>query len=251
MEVFLLLKTSGAARYQRKFFSDPVICLDGDLSGQNASLRIAEKLLPFINENNKIYFSIMPEGSDPDDFIKINGKEKFINLLKEKSIIQSFIWNHFLNKIDKNNPFEISKFEKEIKRVCYSIKDETLKKYVLEDFLDKIKKLTPIQNSKRIYTNFKNYNKKNYYVLNETKKLYKKKDHLSKIQLKEFSIIFIMFHYLKIALQKAFAPEIVVVKHTLLLFASFLIEKESLIDLAPSVVFIIKCTSEFLIISTT
>ncbi len=204
-----VISNSGTALTERqidtiwKFFSDPVICLDGDLSGQNASLRIAEKLLPFINENNKIYFSIMPEGSDPDDFIKINGKEKFINLLKEKSIIQSFIWNHFLNKIDKNNPFEISKFEKEIKRVCYSIKDETLKKYVLEDFLDKIKKLTPIQNSKRIYTNFKNYNKKNYYVLNETKKLYKKKDHLSKIQLKEFSIIFIMFHYLKIALQKA------------------------------------------------
>ena len=53
-----------------KFFSNPIICLDGDQSGQNASLRIAEKLLVSINENNKIYFLILPHGEDPDDFIK-------------------------------------------------------------------------------------------------------------------------------------------------------------------------------------
>ena len=59
-----------------KFFSNPIICLDGDESGQNAALRIAERLLPLINENNKIYFSILPKGEDPDDFIRKNGKEK-------------------------------------------------------------------------------------------------------------------------------------------------------------------------------
>ena len=69
----------------------------------------------------------MPDGNDPDDYIKKNGKEKFLSFLKEKKIIQSFIWDYHLKEIDKNNPFEISKFEKEIKKLCYSIKDETLK----------------------------------------------------------------------------------------------------------------------------
>ncbi len=204
-----VISNSGTALTERqinliwKFFSDPIICLDGDQSGQNAALRIAEKLLPFINENHKIYFSIIPDGSDPDEFIKKNDKEKFINLLKEKNIIQSFIWNHYIGKIDKTNPFEVSKFEKEIKRVCYSIKDETLKKYVLEDFLNKIKNLTPIQNSKRSFTPFKNYKKvKDYHLLSETKSLYKKRNHLSKIQLKEFSILYIMLNYYEIAVQK-------------------------------------------------
>ncbi len=187
-----------------EIFSNPIICLDGDQSGQNAALRIAEKLLPFINESNKIYFSIMPDGFDPDDYIKKNSKEKFLQLLKEKNIIQSFIWNNYIDKIDKNNPFEISKFEKEIKKVCYSIKDETLKKYVLEDFLSKIKNLTPIQNSKRSFTHFKNFKKsKDYHLLNETKSLYKKKNHLSKIQLKEFAILFIMLNHFDVALEKA------------------------------------------------
>ena len=43
---------------------------------------------------------------------------------------------------------------KEIKSLSYSIQDETLKKYVLEDFLEKIKRLTPIQNSKQNFKYF-------------------------------------------------------------------------------------------------
>ena len=112
-------------------------------------LEIAERLFPLINENNKIYFSIMPDGIDPDDYIKQNGKEELLKLLKKKEIIQSFIWNFYLNKIDQNNPYEVSKFEKEIKKLSFSIQDETLKKYVFEDFLERIKKLTPIQTSRQ------------------------------------------------------------------------------------------------------
>ena len=62
-----------------KFFSNPIICLDGDQSGQSAALRIAEKLLILINENNKIYFSILPKGEDPDDFIKKMEKKNLLN----------------------------------------------------------------------------------------------------------------------------------------------------------------------------
>ena len=186
-----------------KFFANPTICLDGDQSGQNAALRIAEKLFPIINDENKIFFAVMPEGNDPDDYIKQNGKESFLSLLKEKKIIQNYIWDYHLKKINRNNPFEVSKFEKEIKKMCYLIKDETLKKYVLEDFLEKIKKLTPIQNIKKNYNRFSKYkDNQNYQILNETKNLHQKKNHFSKIQIKEFSVLFIMLNYFDVALKK-------------------------------------------------
>ncbi len=204
-----VIANSGTALTERqiniiwKFFSNPIVCLDGDQSGQSAALRIAEKLFSQINEDNKIYFSIMPEGNDPDDYIKQNGKENFLSFLKEKQIIQTYIWNHHLKKINRTNPFEVSKFEKEIKKLCYSIQDETLKKYVLEDFLGKIKKLTPIQSKKQSYQNFKKYSKQeNYEILNETKTLHQRKSHFSKIQIKEFSLLFIMLNYLDIASKK-------------------------------------------------
>jgi len=194
-----------------KFFSNPIVCLDGDQSGQNAALRIAEKFFPLINEENKIYFSVMPDGNDPDDYIKKNGKENFLSFLQDKQIIQSYIWNYHLNKIDRNNPFEVSRFEKEIKRLCYSIKDEILKKYVLEDFLEKIQRLTPNQERKQSYQRFEKYKKKqNYKILNETRTLHLKKNHFSKIQIKEFSLLFIMLNYLDIATKKL--PEISEIK---------------------------------------
>jgi len=203
-----VIANSGTALTERqisliwKFFSNPIICLDGDESGQKAALRIAEKLFPLINENNKIYFSIMPDGVDPDDYIKQKGKDALLNLLKEKEIIQSFIWNCLLSKINPNNPYEISKFEKEIKSLSYSIQDETLKKYVLEDFLGKIKKLTPIQTSRQDfkYTPYKR--KKDYQILKETKLLHQKRKDLSRIQIIEFSILFIILNYLHIASKK-------------------------------------------------
>jgi len=203
-----VIANSGTALTERqisliwKFFSNPIICLDGDESGQKAALRIAEKLFPMINDKDKIYFSIMPDGTDPDDYVKHNGKEGLLNLLKEKQIIQSFIWNYHISKIDQNNPYEISKFEKEIKNLSYSIQDETLRKYVLEDFLEKIKKLTPIQTSRGNYK-YSSYKKtKNYQILKETKILHQKTKNLSRLQIIELSILFIILNYLEITSKK-------------------------------------------------
>ena len=203
-----VISNSGTALTERqisliwKFFPNPIICLDGDESGQKAAIRIAERLFPLINEKNKIYFSIMPEGKDPDDFIKENGKNSLLTLLKNKDIIQTYIWNYNLNRINQNNPYEVSKFEKEIKKLSYSIQDEIIRKYVLEDFLEKIKKLTPIQTSRKNYnyTSFKK--KKDYKILKETKILHQKKKDLSKIQITEFSILFIILNYFELASKK-------------------------------------------------
>ena len=203
-----VIANSGTALTERqinliwKFFDSPIICLDGDESGQKAASRIAEKLFPFINEKNKIYFSVMPDGKDPDDYIKKNGKNGLLNLLKRKEIIQSYIWNYQLSKIDQNNPYEISKFEKEIKKLSYTIQDEILKKYVLENFLEKIKRLTPIQSSQQNYKYYPFKKKKDYRILKETKILHQKRKDLSKIQIIEFSILYIVLNYLEIAKKK-------------------------------------------------
>ena len=185
-----------------RFFSNPIICLDGDDSGQKAAERIAENLISTINENNKIYFSVMPKGIDPDEFINVNGKKGFKEFLKDKKIIQYFLWDQYLNKINPNNPFHISTFEKKVKKIAYSINDEVLKKYVLEDFLGKLKNLTPLQNTYRNFKNPKLYKHNNFKILNETKILHQRKKNLSRFQIIEFSILFLILNYLNITQKK-------------------------------------------------
>ena len=48
----------------------------------------------------------MPQGSDPDDFIKKEGVKGLQKLLNGKQIIQKFIWDHHLSKINENNPHQ-------------------------------------------------------------------------------------------------------------------------------------------------
>ena len=104
-----------------------------------------------------------------------------------------------MSKIDKNNPFEISKFEKEIKKLSYSIRDETLKKYVLEDFLEKLNRLIPNQAYKKNNSLFNFKSKKNFQILKETKILHQKRKNLSKSQVIEFSILFLILNYFNIS----------------------------------------------------
>ena len=130
-------------------------------------MRIAERLFSTITENNKIYFTILENGKDPDDIVKERGKEGFLKLLENKVVIQKFLWNKYIEKININNPYEVAKFEKSIRRLCNQIQDKTLKKYILEDYLIKISKLTPHVN---LNNKFKFSKKQNFKVLNETKK---------------------------------------------------------------------------------
>ncbi len=180
-----------------RFFTYPVVCLDGDTSGQRAALRIAESLLPLIKENYKIGFVELSNGMDPDDFIKEKGKKDFEELIKSNFSIEEFIWRIYLKNLNRNDPYASSNFEKKFKNLCNSIKDQTLKKYILEYYLDKIRNLTPLQ---------KAYSQKKmpyYKVLNETKKIANSKEHLSKEEIKEYSILFIMYNFPEIILPRS------------------------------------------------
>ena len=172
------------------FFSYPIVCLDGDLSGQKASLRIAENLIQFIKDDKKIGFVSLPNGMDPDDFIKEKGKSSLEEALKNNLSIDEFIWRIYLNSLNKKDPFAISKFEKKFRSLCYSIQDQTLKKHILEYYLEKIKNLTPLQKYSKFHRK-----QDNYKALNETKKILFSKEHLTKEEIKEYSILYVMFNY--------------------------------------------------------
>ena len=79
-----------------------------------------------------------------------------------------------------------------MRKICSSINDSTLKKYILEDFLNKINKLTPNINLK-FQSGFSK--KTNFKVLNETKKIHLQKKDFTRENLLEFSVLFFMIFY--------------------------------------------------------
>ena len=156
-----------------QFFDEIIICFDGDESGYKAALRAAENSIIELKPEKKISFLFLPDNHDPDSFVNENGRDFFLDYSQSNSVsIHKFIFNHYLKNID-NSPSSRAIFEKKLRSICSTIKDEFIRKYVLEYFLEKISELSPNINFK--YK--KNYTKitkslkstQNYY--NETKSL--------------------------------------------------------------------------------
>jgi len=176
-----------------RFFKNPILCLDGDISGQKAALRAAERLFPLMKPDFNIYFLTLPENLDPDSYINQNGREAFLKLTKSKIEIQNFIWNSYYDQVDKNNPHSLSLFEKKIKSLCREVKDKTLAKYFYDAFIKKINELTPNLNiNKNKYVNFK----KILNPLQKTKEIYKQRNQFKEKELKEFSILYLVLNNL-------------------------------------------------------
>ena len=178
-----------------KFFKNPIICLDGDKSGQKAALRAAERLFPLMKADFNIYFLTLSENLDPDSYINQEGKESFIRLAESKVEIQNFVWNSYYQDVDKNNPHSLTLFEKRIKALCNEVKDKTLAKYFLDSFTQKINELTPNLNFRK--NNFIKFKKANS-PLQQTKDVYKQRSRFEEKELKEFSILFLVINSLDI-----------------------------------------------------
>tara|TARA_A100001011_G_scaffold106307_1_gene112637 strand:- start:773 stop:2548 length:1776 start_codon:yes stop_codon:yes gene_type:complete len=176
-----------------QFFDDIVICFDGDESGYKAALRAAENSIKELKPEKQISFLFLPDKEDPDSYVNKNGKDDFITFTKQSKLsIHQFIFIHY-KKQTENNPSSMAIFEKKLREIANTIKDDFIKKYVLEYFLEKISELTP----------YSNQNKKKFFIkstksLASTKKHYKESQSLTGVELKEFSLLYLVMNNLKL-----------------------------------------------------
>ena len=126
-----------------QFFNEIVICFDGDESGYKAAVRAAENSVKELKPEKQISFLFLPENEDPDTFISKNGKENFLKYYQSnKILIHQFLFEN-LKKQSNNSPTSLAILEKKLRYISNSIKDQYIKKYILDFFLGKISQLTP------------------------------------------------------------------------------------------------------------
>tara|TARA_B100001765_G_scaffold205775_1_gene162469 strand:- start:658 stop:1458 length:801 start_codon:yes stop_codon:yes gene_type:complete len=140
-------------------------------------------------------FLFLPKDQDPDSFISKNDKEHFLSYATKKISIYELIWNHCYKDIDINQPSSLAQLDKILKDQSNKIKDDIVKKYTMEFFLNKLSRLTPLTN-KRQKTNFKSYREAN--PLSLTKEIFLKKKNYEEVELKEFSILYLIINNLNV-----------------------------------------------------
>jgi len=176
-----------------QFFDDIIICFDGDESGYKAALRAAENSIKQLQPEKQISFLFLPNNEDPDSFVNNKGKDYFIDFVKQNKIsIHQFIFEHY-KKQTNTNPSSMAIFEKRLRSIANTIQDKFIKKYVLEYFLEKLSLFTPHQNVNKKY-----FFSKKTKSLKSTQKHFNESKFLSPVELKEFSLLYLIISNLEI-----------------------------------------------------
>ncbi len=83
-----------------KYTKKLIFCFDGDNAGRQAALRAFESATSFLNQGLDINFIFLPDGHDPDSFIRKEGKELFLTYIKAAKTGHQYILNVIAQKID-------------------------------------------------------------------------------------------------------------------------------------------------------
>lgn len=140
---------------------EPIMCLDGDKAGLNATSRVADLALPLLKPGKTLQFVQLPQGFDPDDIIKKKSKSAFADLLNLKQSLSDFLWHRELNIEDISTPERKAKFEMRINNLSAKIKDGKVLTYYNKYFKNKLYALNSNYNKTKLKerkTNLRNIN---------------------------------------------------------------------------------------------
>ncbi|SEG13128.1 DNA primase [Nitrosomonas ureae] len=77
-----------------------IFCFDGDKAGRKAAWRALENSLALLSDGKFLSFLFLPEGTDPDSYVKQNGRESFEQLLKQSIPLSEFLFKELCSRIN-------------------------------------------------------------------------------------------------------------------------------------------------------
>ncbi|OBX07035.1 DNA primase [Gallibacterium genomosp. 3] len=107
-----------------------ICCYDGDNAGRSAAWRALENALPHLYDGRQLKFIFLPDGEDPDTFIRQIGKEKFEEFLLDAMPMSDFLFQHLLTQVDLSTKDGRSKLAALAVPLIDKIPGETLRLYL-------------------------------------------------------------------------------------------------------------------------
>ena len=80
--------------------NEVVFCFDGDRAGRDAGWRGLENGLSLIRNGRQLRFMFLPEGDDPDTFVRHHGRDAFEKVIAEATPLSDFFFQQLIHKTD-------------------------------------------------------------------------------------------------------------------------------------------------------
>ncbi|MGC6405514.1 DNA primase [Bisgaard Taxon 45] len=77
-----------------------ICCYDGDRAGREAAWRAFENALPYLEDGRQLKFIFLPDGEDPDSFIRQYGKAGFEQYIQKAQSLSDFLFASLTPQVD-------------------------------------------------------------------------------------------------------------------------------------------------------
>lgn len=105
---------------------EPILCFDGDAAGQRAARRACDRALPLLKPGHSLRFVTLPEGQDPDDLIKREGRKAVRDLIAVATGLADFLWASEFAASPSDTPERRAAFFKRMRDLVREVADQTV-----------------------------------------------------------------------------------------------------------------------------
>jgi DNA primase len=121
-----------------KVSPEPILCFDGDEAGLRAARRASLLALPHLEPGQSLRFVFLPQGEDPDSFIRSQGAEPMRAALAKAQGLADTLWTGETEGHDLSTPERRAGLEAELERIVKTIRNPKIADYYRRDFSERV-----------------------------------------------------------------------------------------------------------------
>ncbi|MDO9414724.1 DNA primase [Pararhizobium sp.] len=121
-----------------KLTQQPVLCFDGDGAGIRAANRAVDLALPHVKPGYSVRFAMLPDGKDPDDLVRHEGRAPFDKVMAAAKSLSDMVWSREVQAGQFDTPEKRAELEAKLKQVVNVIADESVRRHYGQDVRDRL-----------------------------------------------------------------------------------------------------------------
>ncbi len=121
-----------------KLTPQPVLCFDGDGAGIRAANRGVDLALPHLKPGRSVRFAMLPDGKDPDDMVRHEGRAPFDRVLADARPLADMLWQRETAAANFDTPEKRAELEARLKQIVTVIADENVRRHYAQDVRDRL-----------------------------------------------------------------------------------------------------------------
>jgi DNA primase len=112
---------------------EPIMALDGDKAGLKAAYRVIDTALPLLEAGKSLRFVLLPEGKDPDDLIRSDGRDAMRALVENAQPMVQLLWRRETEGRVFDSPERKAALDKTLRERIRMIQDPSLRSHYGEE----------------------------------------------------------------------------------------------------------------------